>query len=90
MTVKVKKSANELASDISKNVMAGRPSSVPPHQWVGHWLTISEFSRLMGRAPRTGYNWIRTGILPEFGISTYEFRMGKKHSARIFVRNPYA
>jgi len=32
-------------------LMAARPVCVPPHQWAGHWLTVAESSRLMGRRP---------------------------------------
>jgi hypothetical protein len=70
-------------------LMSARPVCVPPHQWAGHWLTVAEFSRLMGRRPYTVYGWVRENVMSEFGISVYEFRSGRKHSARIFVRNLY-
>ena len=72
-----------------ESMAAVRPSFIPAHEWVGHWLTIPEFSRLMGRRPSTVYGWARDGVMSEFGISTFEFRLGRKHSARIFVKNPY-
>jgi hypothetical protein len=75
-----------------KEIDAAKPArvpAIPQCSWSGHWLTIVEFSRLMGRKPPTIYEWIREGTLSEFGIATYEFRFGRKHSARIFVRNPY-
>ena len=72
-----------------EDLIASRPSFIPPCSWVGHWLTISEFSRLAGRPLQTVYYWVREGTLSEFGISTYEFRFGRKHSARVFVKNPY-
>ena len=62
---------------------------VPPCSWPGHWLTIQEFSRLMGRQPSTVYGWLANGTFKDFGLSVYEFRLGRKHSARFFVRNPY-
>jgi len=71
-------------------MMEDKPSFVPACLWVGHWLTVSEFARLMGRSPQTVYKWTRLGTTAEFGISTYEYRSGRKHSARVFVRNPYA
>ena len=70
-------------------VRANYPAAIPQHSWTGHWLTVAEFSRLMGRQPQTVYDWVKFGTLSEFGVSVYEFRLGRKHSARIFIRNPY-
>jgi hypothetical protein len=80
---------NKAATAVSGSILASRPSFVPAHAWVGHWLTIEEFARMMGRRPQTVYKWIRQNSMMDFNISTYEFRIGRKHSARIFVRNPY-
>jgi hypothetical protein len=62
---------------------------VPSCSWPGHWLTIQEFSGLMGRQPSTVYGWLANGTFKDFGLSVYELRLGRKHSARFFVRNPY-
>lgn len=62
---------------------------VPPYNWPGQWLTVMEFSRLMGRRPPTVYEWLANDVLSSFGISVYVFRSGRKHSARFFIRNPY-
>jgi hypothetical protein len=64
-------------------------STVPLHPWSAHWLTVTEFSRMMGRAPDTVHWWIRQGILTEFGIPVYRVRGGKLHSGRIFIKNIY-
>ena len=70
-------------------MLAPRPSHVPPHQWISHWLTIREFSRLVDRSPWTIYGWLADGTFGEFGLSVYGSRYGKKHSARFFIKNPY-
>jgi len=44
---------------------------------------------MMGREPRTGYNWIRNGTLAEFGVPVMHFRKGKQHSGRTFILNIY-
>jgi hypothetical protein len=76
-------------SDISLSG-ASQIHSVPQHQWRGHWLTVVEFSRLMGRKPPTVYEWLANDTLSTFGICVYGFRKGRKHSARFFIQNPYA
>ena len=63
--------------------------SVPTCNWRGHWLTVTEFARMMGREPRTGYNWVRNGTLAEFGVPVYQFRCGGLHSGRVFIKNIY-
>ncbi len=69
---------------------ASSPATVPQNSWPGHWLTVVEFARMMGRRPPTVYNWLQEDVLSTFGISVYSFRSGRKHSARFFIRNPYA
>lgn len=61
--------------------------SVPVHNWRAHWLTVQEFSRMMGREPDTVYKWIRNDTLAEFGIPTMRFRHGRLHSGRVFIQN---
>jgi hypothetical protein len=79
----------EVTSTAEVNPMAARPSFIPPCIWAGHWLTVPEFARLVGRSPWTVHWWLRKETLSAFGLSVYEIRTGKKHSARIFIRNPY-
>lgn len=62
-------------------------SSVPPHNWNAHWLTVREFSRVMGRSEHTVNWWLRNGILADFGIPVCRFRCGRMHSGRNFIRN---
>lgn len=62
---------------------------VPLHNWRAHWLTVSEFARMMGRDPQTVYKWIRQGTLAEFGIPCCRFRAGRLHSGRVFIQNIY-
>ena len=64
-------------------------SRVPAHAWRAHWLTITEFSRMMGRQPRTIREWVDEGTLAEFGIPVCQFRHGKRHSGRSFILNIY-
>jgi len=70
-----------------------RPSSsrlsIPSHPWRAHWLTVAEFSRVMGRCPTAVYNWIDNGTLAEFGIPMCHFRTGRRHSGRVFILNIY-
>ncbi len=62
---------------------------VPEHNWRAHWLTAVEFARMMGRQPRTVYDWVENGTLAEFGIPICQFRRGKTHSGRVFIQNIY-
>jgi hypothetical protein len=62
-------------------------SRLPAHNWRAHWLTVQEFSRMMGRPPDTIYRWLRTGTLAEFGVPVMQFRGGRLHSGRTFIRN---
>jgi hypothetical protein len=68
---------------------ASSKSLVPPYNWRAHWLTVNEFSRMMGRAPDTVHWWIRQGVLADFGIPVMQFRQGKRHSGRTFILNIY-
>lgn len=63
--------------------------SIPSHNWRAHWLTVQEFSRMMGRRPQTVYSWIENGTLAEFGIPMCQFRQGRRHSGRVFIQNIY-
>jgi hypothetical protein len=63
--------------------------SVPSCSWRAHWLTVREFSRMMGRHPQTVYSWIENGTLAEFGIPMCQFRQGRMHSGRTFILNIY-
>lgn len=63
--------------------------SVPVHNWRAHWLTVVEFSRVMGRRPPTIYEWVHDGTLAEFGIPVCQFRGSKLHSGRVFIQNIY-
>ncbi len=78
-----------MAKTVKEQPVMPRPQTVPQCSWPGHWLTITEFSRMMGRNPRTVYGWIEDDVLSTFGISVYGFRSGRKHSARFFIQNPY-
>ena len=60
---------------------------VPSCNWRAHWLTVQEFSRMMGRRPQTVYSWIGDGTLADFGIPMCQFRHGKRHSGRVFIQN---
>lgn len=60
--------------------------NVPSHDWRGHWLTVTEFSRMMGRRPSTVYEWVGDGVLAEFGIPVWQYQCGRKHSGRVFIR----
>jgi hypothetical protein len=62
---------------------------VPVHNWRAHWLTVAEFSRMMGREPQTVYTWLRNGTLAEFGIPVYHFRFQGLHRGRAFIQNIY-
>ena len=72
-------------------VSAGGTSTqtIPAHNWSAHWLTVSEFSRMMGRKPSTIYEWIGEGTLAEFGIPVWQIRSGRLHSGRVFIFNVY-
>lgn len=63
--------------------------TVPSHNWRAHWLTVSEFSRMMGRKPSTIYEWVGDGTLAEFGIPVWQMRSGRLHSGRVFILNVY-
>ena len=63
--------------------------AIPSCSWHAHWLTVSEFARLMGRRPRAVYYWVENGTLAEFGIPVCQFRHGRSHSGRMFIRNVY-
>jgi hypothetical protein len=63
--------------------------TVPAYNWRAHWLTVQEFSRMMGREPQTVYKWIRNNTLSEFGVPVMHFRNGKQHSGRVFILNIY-
>lgn len=77
------------ATPESKNDPSAHLSSarVPVHNWRAHWLTVQEFSRMMGRRPFTVHWWLRNGTLAEFGIPVYRVRDGRLHSGRAFIRN---
>ena len=68
---------------------ASSARGVPACSWPGQWLTVTEFSRVMGRRPQTVHWWIRTGVLAEFGIPICQFRHGGLHSGRVFIQNIY-
>ena len=63
--------------------------SVTAYNWRAHWLTVGEFSRMMGRRPSTVYDWVGDGTLAEFGIPVWQFRQGRRHSGRVFILNIY-
>lgn len=65
------------------------PRGVPVHNWRQHWLTVAEFSRVLGREPQTVYKMLRLGTLAEFGVPICEFRTGRRHSGRVFIQNIY-
>lgn len=61
--------------------------SVPGYNWHAHWLTTTEFARMMGRSPWTVQTWLRNGTLAEFGFPVRQFRSGGLHSGRTFIQN---
>ena len=63
------------------------PGLIPTYNWRAHWLTVAEFSRMMGRRPSTVYEWVEDGTLAEFGFPVREFRCGRRHSGRVFIQN---
>ena len=75
--------------DKTESAVLSSTRLVPIYNWRAHWLTVQEFSRLMGRRPRTVYDWIDDGTLAEFGIPSCQFRYGKLHSGRTFIRNVF-
>ena len=68
---------------------ASSARGIPSCSWRAHWLTVTEFSRMMGREPQTIYTWLRNGTLAEFGIPVCHFRYGRLHSGRTFIQNTY-
>jgi hypothetical protein len=68
---------------------ASSARGTPPHNWRAHWLTVDEFSHMMGRRPQTIHTWLRNGTLAEFGIPVCQFRCGGLHSGRTFILNIY-
>jgi hypothetical protein len=62
---------------------------VPTYNWRAHWLTVNEFSRMMGRAPDTVHWWLRNGTLAEFGIPVYRVCGRRRHLGRVFIQNIY-
>jgi len=80
----------ETTQQVEKASSSGTSArSVPAHEWRRHWLTAQEFARMMGRPPATVYSWIGDGTLAEFGIPTMQFRLGRRHSGRVFIQNIY-
>jgi hypothetical protein len=78
-----------LVKSNSESDHASSARSVPSCAWRAHWLTVEEFSRMMGRRPQTVHTWIRNGTLAEFGIPMCRFRHGGIHSGRTFIQNIY-
>ncbi len=72
---------------VSDRGCTGSSARVPTCNWRAHWLTVAEFSRVMGRRPQTIYSWINNGTLAEFGIPSCQFRHGRVHSGRVFILN---
>jgi hypothetical protein len=60
---------------------------VPPHNWRGHWLSVSEFAFAMDRHEQTVYKWLRNGTLADFGVPVVQFRRGQLHYGRTFIYN---
>ncbi len=79
----------QIEETMDNSPVASSARSVPPYNWRGHWLTVTEFARMMGREPRTVAWWVETGILADFGIPVCQFRHGKVHSGRAFIQNVY-
>ena len=76
-----------LPSASSPSPSSPSPRLVPTYNWRAHWLTVTEFSRMMGRRPSTVYEWVEDGTLAEFGFPVREFRYGRRHSGRVFIQN---
>ena len=60
-----------------------------PGEVLSSVVSAVEFARMMGRQPRTVYDWVENGTLAEFGIPICQFRHGKSHSGRVFIQNIY-
>ena len=71
------------------DVRVSSARGIPVHNWRAHWLTVQEFSRMMGRSPSTVYDWVGDGTLAEFGIPVWQTRHGRLHSGRTFILNIY-
>jgi hypothetical protein len=84
MSVQPKQQPTQIAP-----VHATSARAVPSCPWRAHWLTVSEFSHLMGRPAHTVYTWIERGTLAEFGIPTFQFRGSKLRSGRVFIQNVF-
>jgi hypothetical protein len=72
--------------------LPSRPSSarsIPIYPWRAHWLTVMEFSRMMGRHPQTVYTWLSNGTLSEFGFPVYYCRSQGIHRGRTFIKNVF-
>ena len=40
--------------------------------WTGHWLTPTEYARVVGRPVHTVWRWCRTGVLEDFNVPVYK------------------
>lgn len=55
--------------------------------WSGHWLTIKEFSRMMGRSEVQVLNWTQNGTLDAFGFPVYCASRGSRSRFYIFSKD---
>ena len=72
---------------VEKKEDSSSAAFVPICNWRAHWLTADEFARVLGRSHWTVQRWLREGTLTEFGIPIMQFRHGRRHSSRTFIRN---
>ena len=79
----------EASDHASSARRASSARAVPACNWRAHWLTTTEFARMMGRSPWTVQTWLRNGTLAEFGIPVCHFRHGGLHSGRNFIQNVF-
>lgn len=87
---KHEKTATPVVKSVPVHVApASSTARLPVHNWRAHWLTATEFARVMGRDPQTVYWWLKHGTLAEFGIPVCQFRHGKTHSGRVFIQNVF-
>lgn len=54
--------------------------------WHHHWLTVREFSRMMGRSERQVQKWTHDGTLADFGYPIYVSSPKFGGRPRFFIR----
>jgi hypothetical protein len=58
--------------------MSALPLPPPPRlDWTGHWLSTSEYSRIVERPSRTVRHWCATGVLRDFNVPYFRDSDGR-------------